>query len=206
MIDVRNSDEVLSLLGQPSLEAIGQSVARTRDDLDEYRRAVPRLAARQTQRGILNWIHDQLFANVRDLFEAHVSSVQVRDVEPRREIYVTDLFRLRFKKHGPADLVSSYPTEAFKDFIVQDPPQLLQEIRLIGGFRWDAEARLIGPAVLSARDGNHNVLWVIELVAETGGTTVLTPVPSTPSPGPSLPVVAFDGKLLIKGGTAKATS
>lgn len=50
------------------------------------------------------------------------------------------------------------------------------------------------------------MLWVIELVAETGGTTVLTPVPSTPSPGPSLPVVAFDGKLLIKGGTAKATS
>lgn len=132
MIDVRNSDEVLSLLGQPSLEAIGQSVARTRDDLDEYRRAVPRLAARQTQRGILNWIRDQLFANVRDLFEAHVSSVQVRDVEPRREIYVADLFRLRFKKHGPADMVSSYPTEAFKDFIVQDPPQLLQEIRLIG--------------------------------------------------------------------------
>ena len=73
--------------------------------------------------------------------------------------------------------MSSYPTDAFLAFSVQDPPQLIQEVRLIGGYRWDPETREMGTAVVSARDGKSNVLWVVELAegTEEGGVTHFEP-------------------------------
>ena len=84
----------------------------------------------------------------------------ISDEEPRREVYFGSLFRFRFKKHDEQDLVASYPTDGFLDFTVQDPPQLIQEVRLIGGYRWDREVSQIGAPLVSARDGRDKVLWV----------------------------------------------
>lgn len=166
MIDPRNTHSVVEALGQAPLDAIGVAVSATRDDLREYRSTLPRLAARHSQRGILNWVHDQFFAHARIQFEARVQDTSIVDREPTRDIFVGHTFRFRLKKHTANDLVSSYPTEAFLAFTLQDPPQLIQEVRLIGGYRWDPDTRDIGTAVVSARDGKDNVLWVIEL-AET---------------------------------------
>lgn len=167
MIDPRNTQSVVEALGQSPLDAIGAAVRDTREDLLTYRSTLPAMAARHSNRGILNWVHDQFFAHVRAYFEASVESVTVLDQEPTRDIFVGHSFRLRFKKHTRADMVSSYPTEGFLAFVVQDPPQLIQEVRLIGGYRWDRETREIGQAVLSARDGRNNVLWVVELAEAT---------------------------------------
>lgn len=192
MINVRNSHEVLTALGPDAVAALGKSVVATRADLAEYRGKVPRLAARHTKRGMLNWVHDQFFANLVAAFDADVKQISVRDQEPTREIYVGDTFRWRFKKHDGKDLVSSYPTSGYLGFAVQDPPQLIQEIRLIGGYRWDPELERIGVGVISARDGRSNVLWAVELdeAASAGGIDF---TPRQPSGGalPSLPEIAI---------------
>lgn len=166
MIDPRNTQSVVDALGQSPLDAIGAAASATRDDLTTYRSTLPAMAARHSQRGILNWVHDQFFAHARAQFQATVKNTSVVDREPTRDIYVGHTFRFRLKKHTADDMVSSYPTDAFLAFALQDPPQLIQEVRLIGGYRWDPETREIGTAVVSARDGRSNVLWVVEL-AET---------------------------------------
>ncbi|MCW2843478.1 MAG: hypothetical protein JWN22_1394 [Nocardioides sp.] len=166
MVDPRNTQSVVEALGQSPLDAIGAAVRDTRANLATYRSTLPELAARHSQRGILNWVHDQFFANARAQFESNVEGTSVLDREPTRDIFVGHTFRFRLKKHTDDDMVSSYPTDAFLAFALQDPPQLIQEVRLIGGYRWDSETREIGTAVLSARDGKSNVLWVVEL-AET---------------------------------------
>ncbi|TCC43265.1 hypothetical protein [Kribbella sindirgiensis] len=191
MIDPRNTQSVVDALGQSPLDAIGAAVRDTRTDLKTYRTTLPAMAARHSQRGILNWVHDQFFAHVRAQFEANVKSTKVLDREPTRDIFVGQNFRFRFKKHASDDMVSSYPTDGFLAFALQDPPQLIQEIRLIGGYRWDPEIREIGTAVLSARDGKKSVLWVVEL-AETaaGDSDVVHFQPQTPDTSlPALPQI-----------------
>jgi hypothetical protein len=44
-------------------------------------------------------------------------------------------------------------------------PQLpsLEAIALGAGYRWIAEERRVGPAVVSYRDGKDNPIWVVEL-------------------------------------------
>lgn len=139
MIDPRNTQSVVEALGQPPLDAIGAAVRYTRADLETYRATLPAIAARHSRRGILNWVHDQFFAHVRAQFEVNVKSTSVLDREPTRDIFVGNSFRFRFKKHDSDDMVSSYPTEGFLAFALQDPPQLIQEVRLIGGYRWDPQ-------------------------------------------------------------------
>lgn len=202
MIDVGKSHEVLGALGQAPLDALGRAVQLTRADQDEYRSTLPRLSARHTQRGWLNWVHDQFFANMLVTVDEKCDDASVRDVEPRREVYFGSLFRFRFKKHDEHDLVASYPTDGFLDFAEQDPPQLLQEIRLIGGYRWDREVSQIGAPLVSARDGRNRVLWVYELEADsgTGGTTHFEPKAPSDSGGPNLPVVeAMNARLSREG-------
>lgn len=192
MIDPRNTRSVVEAVGQESLDAIGIAVRDTRADLHLYRSTLPALAARHSNRGILNWVHDQFFAHVRAQFESTVDETHVLDREPVRDIFVGPNFRFRFKKHSDQDMVTSYPTNAFLAFAAQDPPQLIQEVRLIGGYRWDQETREIGTAVLSARDGRSNVLWALELTESAGGEG--RPVPHfTPQQSeagmPSLPKI-----------------
>lgn len=177
MIDLRNTQSVVDALGQPPLDAIGAAVRDTRVDLATYRSTLPGIAARHSQRGLLNWVHDQFFAHARAHFEANVKDTSVVDREPTRDIFVGHTFRFRLKKHTADDMVSSYPTDAFLAFALQDPPELIQEVRLIGGYRWDPETREMGTAVLSARDGKSNVLWVVELAegVEDGGVTHFEP-------------------------------
>lgn len=191
MIDVGKSHEVLRALGQAPLDALGKAVELTRADQDEYRSTLPRLSARHTQRGWLNWVHDQFFANMLVAVDEKCDDATVRDLEPRREIYFGSLFRFRFKKHDEHDFISSYQTDGYLDFTQQDPPQLLQEIRLIGGYRWDREVSQIGAPLVSARDGHNRVLWVYELEASSGsgGATHFAPKPPSDWGGPNLPVV-----------------
>jgi hypothetical protein len=202
MIDVENTQSVVQALGGPPLDAIGRAVGLTRADLKTYRSTLPSMAARHSQRGILNWVHDQFFAHVRAQFETDVDSTQVLDREPIRDIFVGDNFRFRFKKLGDGDMVSSYPTTGYLDFVAQDDPQLIQEVRLIGGYRWDPETREIGSAVVSARDGRHKVLWVLELAETTTASGVIHFQPQQTNPGlPELPQIVESVEIEKDSGT-----
>nr|BAM76244.1 hypothetical protein [Janibacter sp. TYM3221] len=183
MIHPDNSHEVLAAIGQDNLNRLGRAVRATRDDLAEYRRALPRLAARHTNRGLLNWIHDQYFANVVATFE-EVNDRSIRDKEPIRELYLGSVFRFRFKAHDANDGVSSYPTPAFEQFATQGSLEALQEVRLIAGYRWDKEAGQIEEAVVTLRDGKNDVRWSIVLdEGEELGVSIYTPrdMPDLPS-------------------------
>lgn len=193
MIDPEKPHGVLKAIGQDNLNRLGISVRATRQDLAEYRRALPRLAARHTNRGLLNWIHDQYFANVLATFE-NVEGRSVRDEEPIRELYLGSLLRFRFKAHDATDMVSSYPTTAFQEFAAQE--QLLPEVRLIAGYRWDKEAGQIGEAVVTARNGRNNVLWSVMLGEDRSGED--DEGVFTPRPAPDLPSLPSIG--VIEGG------
>ena len=107
------------------------------------------------------------------------------DLGATREIVLGDRYRIRMKSHKPASRVASYPSHAALAFMQQAPEQLvldgLEQIRLIGGYEWIDETSVIGPSVLSMRDGQDNVLWVHEL-PEPGTTTAATPLPPRDDP------------------------
>lgn len=187
MIDPRNSQAVLSRLGEHRVTAIAGSVDQTRDDLSLYRKTLPQFVARHSQRGLLNWIHDQLFANIKDQFDAD-PSVTISQSEPIDEIMIDNTLRIRFKKHDARDMVSNYPTAAWRAWSRQDLIPAYSEIRLIAGFRWDAEAREIRTPVISARDGEKNVLWAVELVRTEAITPIYVPSPVLQPEAPALPV------------------
>ncbi|MBX6168947.1 MAG: hypothetical protein IRY84_15085 [Thermobispora bispora] len=103
-------------------------------------------------------------------------------------------YRLRAKRHGDDGTVSTYPTPGAVEFLFQPPAQEalsgLEEIRLIVGYTWDRETRTMGQAVLSLRDGQDEIVWLVDLPDPgTGyaGGTVIPLLP--PADGPSSPVI-----------------
>lgn len=185
MFDLEKSDEVLAALGQKAIDALGHAVAATRRDLEEYRRTFPRFAAEATQRGLHNWIHDRLFANA--LVEVDgMPDVAPIDREPIRDICFGTLFRVRLKAHDDQDLVAAYPTRASLDFYSQGwQPTFpsLEEVRLVAGYRWDPDLRVMKAAVISLRDGREKVIWAVELLEESeSGITHFAPHELPPLP------------------------
>lgn len=107
------------------------------------------------------------------------------DSGPTREILVDDTYRLRIKRHDAHGRVTSYPTATANAFFEQLSLELQldggSEVRLVAGYRWMPEAREIGAAVLSYRDGVENLVWMVELPEPSQGT------PAVPIAGPSVP-------------------
>jgi hypothetical protein len=187
MIDPTDSHVVLARLGEQRVTAIALAVGQTREDLALYRKTLPQFVSRHSQRGLLNWIHDQLFANIKDQFDAD-PSVAISQTEPTDEIMIDNTLRIRFKKHDAQDMVSNYPTAAWRAWSRQDLIPAFSEIRLIAGFRWDAAAREMRTPVISARDGEKNVLWAAELHRIEATTPIYVPSPVLQPEAPALPV------------------
>ncbi|MCW2541551.1 MAG: hypothetical protein JWN95_3276 [Frankiales bacterium] len=73
----------------------------------------------------------------------------------------------------------------------QEPAQTLDgldEVRLIAGYRWDAELRELGPAVISLRSGPDKIVWT-EILDEPVDGTVVSAVPIVPAGGPRAPEI-----------------
>ncbi|GAB3163598.1 hypothetical protein GCM10027161_76310 [Microbispora hainanensis] len=180
-------------LGDKVTEAFARSVARTRADLAEYRRLKPSWVSQSSERGLANWIHDRLWYHLTVLLDG-IPSVRLVDSEPTREIFVGFRYRLRAKRHGDDGNISTYLTPGAIEFLFQPPVQEtlsdLEEIRLIVGYTWDKETRMMGQAVLSLRDGQDEIVWLVDL-PDTGtgyaGGTVTPLLP--PADGPSSPVI-----------------
>jgi hypothetical protein len=182
MISVRDMTKVLDELGDKVLGALASSVADTRADFLRYQTTFPDFAAQASSRGSANWIHDRLWHHVRTLLD-EVDDVLLIDLGATREIVLGGRYRIRMKRHHPPAQVATYPTQTAMDFMSQVPEQLvlegLEQVNLIAGYVWFSDSSEIGPAVLSMRDGQDNVLWVHEL-PETGidrPANVATPLP-----------------------------
>lgn len=182
--DVRDKARILDDLGDKMLDALALSVTRARADFQQYQATLPEFVIQASARGRANWIHDRLWHHISTLLD-DTDDVFLIDLGATREIVLGDRYRIRMKSHKPPSRVASYPTQAALAFMQQAPEQLvldgLEQIRLIGGYEWMDETSVIGPAVLSMRDGQDNVLWVHEL-SEPGTTTAVTPLPPRDDP------------------------
>lgn len=184
-----SSGQVFEDLGDKVLEAIDGAVGRARADLTEYRTARPSWVAQHSERGLASWIHDRLWFHLAALLDP-VDSVAVVDKEPTREFGVGINYRLRVKRHHDDGAVSTYPTLGAVEFMAQEP-QLsidgMESVHLIAGYYWDRDARDVGPAVISLRDGQDHIIWIEPITAYGGGEALggadrpVIPTPTRPN-------------------------
>ncbi len=188
-----SAEWVIDDLGDKVAQGLALMVARTRADLTLYRQTFPGWVANSTDRGLLNWCHDQAWAHAVVIFDG-VREVSFVDRPPTRELFVGTRYRLRVKKHDIDGAIATYLTQGALDFLEQEPATLdgLEEIRLIAGYGWDPELREIGAAVISLRDGHDKVIWKHELDEPTGGVTTTT-TPIWPPTGPRPPRIERSG-------------
>lgn len=184
-----SAEQVLNDLGRKVVQGLALMVARTRADLDVYRRTFPEWVADSTDRGLLNWCHDRAWVHVVRIFDG-ISEMSFVDQPPTRELYVGTRYRLRVKKHDIEGGVSTFLTQGALDFLEQEPATLdgLEEVRLIAGYRWDPELRELGAAVISLRDGHDHVIWMHELDEPAGGAGATT-TPILPPKEPRAPEI-----------------
>jgi hypothetical protein len=179
-------DQVLEDLGEKVVTGFALMVAQTREDLRVYRTTFPGWVSDSSDRGLLNWCRDRLWAHAVRVFD-RVEGVDLNDRPPIREISVGARYRLRVKKHDVEGRVSTYPTQGALEFMEQEQLVLdgLDEVRLIAGYRWDADSRDLGAAVISLRDGMEKVVWIHDLdEPATGSVSTVVPIlpPSEPRP------------------------
>lgn len=156
-----------------------------------YRSTFPTWVADSSDRGLLNWCHDRAWAHVIRIFEA-VPGVSFVDQPPTRELHVGVRYRLRVKKHDIEGHVSTYLTQGALDFLEQESATVegLEEVRLIAGYRWDAELREVGAAVISLRDGQQHIVWMHEL-DEPAEVVGAIPTPILPPAEPRKPEIGM---------------
>ncbi|MFG3147208.1 hypothetical protein [Streptomyces sp. NPDC048243] len=196
MISFPQSPKVLSGLGPKVTHSLVRAVDLAAGDLQTYRETYPSWVAQHSERGLANWIHDRLWAHLIAELDGH-PGVTLTDGEPTRELTVGISYRLRVKRHRDDGQVSSYATQTALEFFAQGPQEAFpgfEEVRLTAGYEWDPDARKIGEAVLSLRDGQEKVVWLVPLrsAGEPPATGTVQPVqPTTPTPQlPSIDVPA----------------
>lgn len=184
-------EQVTEDLGDKVVNGLALMVAQTREDLRVYRTTFPGWVADSTDRGLLNWCHDRMWVHVTRIFD-DLDGVTLVDRLPLREIAVGLRYRLRVKKHDVDGKVSTVLTQGALDFLEQDPPTLegLDEVRLIAGYRWSADERDLGAAVISLRDGLNHVVWMHDLDEPREGS-VTTTIPILPSSQPRRPEIGL---------------
>ncbi|WP_066366514.1 hypothetical protein [Herbidospora mongoliensis] len=197
MFSYPESDEVIEGLGDKAVEAFSRSVARSADDLRQYRDVFPSFVSQSSDRGLANWIHDRLWHHLAVLLDG-MEKVRLHESGPTREMIVGNRYRLRAKRHSERGAVSAYPTQGMIEFMIQDieQPTLFDgydEIRLIVGYIWDPDTRAMGGPVLSLRDGVENLVWMVELpdvgTGYAGG--VVIPIVPPLDGGPAAPIIEF---------------
>jgi hypothetical protein len=186
-------EQVVADLGDKVVSGLALMVAQVREDLRVYRAAFPGWVADSSDRGLLNWCHDRLWVHAERIL-GDVDAVRLVDRLPVREIHVGIRYRLRVKKHDIEGKISTYLTQGALDFLEQDPPTLegLEQVRLITGYRWDAEERQLGAAVISLRTSKDYLVWMHDLDEPQPGT-VTTTVPIQPPAQPRRPQIGLVG-------------
>lgn len=184
------ADAVLEELGEKVQHVLGRAVVLTREDLEEYRALRPGWVARHGERGLANWIQDHLWHHVAVGLDA-VEDAEVHERGVTREVMVSSTYRLRIKRHHADGLVSTYPTQTALEFLEQPSGQLpgMELVHLIAGYEWDRDERAILRPVLSLRDRNDNIIWLVALPEDESGTSSVVNLPAHDGPaGPSIEI------------------
>jgi hypothetical protein len=172
-------------LGDKAKAAIAESVAAAREDLAAYREQAAGWVADHSERGLANWIHDRVWAHLMQRLDGE-TEISILDHEPTRVVRVGTKYRMRVKRHGLGDKVSTYPTQTALQFYMQGvQPSFpeMDEVRLAAGYLWNSETRSISDAVISMRDGLDNVVWSVVIDLEPGtGAVAIRPMPTGPVP------------------------
>lgn len=178
-------DEVASALGDKVMAAFVATVDKSRGDLAVYRAALPRFVADQSERGLANWIHDRMWANLGVELQG-LADVVMTERGVVREVGVGTNFIIRLKRHSQEGGIQTFPTLAAQEFWAQGDVQPaldgLELVTLGAGYMWMRDEREIGPAVLSLRDGIDEMIWFEEIARfEDGTVAILNPEPVEPT-------------------------
>jgi hypothetical protein len=186
MFSPHDQQAVMSSLGDKFLKGLAWSIRGAREDLAELREWRPGWFPPMSGRCLANLIHDRIWARLVAAVDGN-PGIETIDREPVREMWISQNYQVRIKRHHPDDKISTYPTAAALEFWAQGA-QLpsLESITLGAGYRWIAEERRVGPAVISYRDGKDNPIWAVELDEPDEGAETIGWRPIT---RPDLPAV-----------------
>ncbi|MDQ2880261.1 MAG: hypothetical protein M3Y48_03120 [Actinomycetota bacterium] len=186
MFSPHDQQAVMSGLGDKFLTDLAWSIRGAREDLAELREWRPAWFPLLSGRCLANLIHDRIWARLVAAVDGN-PHIETIDREPVREIWISQNYQIRIKRHHPDDKISTYPTAAALEFWAQGS-QLpsLEAITLGAGYRWIAEERRVGPAVISYRDGKDHPIWAVELDEPDEGADAIGWRPIT---RPDLPTV-----------------
>lgn len=160
----------MSGLGDKFLRDLARSVRGARQDLADLREWRPAWFPLMSGRCLANLIHDRIWARLVVAVDGH-PEIETVDREPVREIWISQNYQIRIKRHHLDDQISTYPTAAALEFWAQGS-QLpsLEAVTLGAGYRWITQERRVGQAVISYRDGKDNPIWAVELDEPNEGT------------------------------------
>src|ERR1700754_3823314 len=120
MDSIPTPEDVLARLGDKVTIGLGDAIDAARDDLAEYRAALPGFAAEQSARGNANWIHDRIWARAKFNLD-DVPEATFVDRGPTHDLWIGMELRLRAKRHNSTGAIRAYPTPSTLDFISQEP-------------------------------------------------------------------------------------
>jgi len=161
-------EQIRSDWGDRVLAGIAGSVESARDDFREFRDLKPEWMVDMSSRTTAGFIHDRIVSELRHRLDG-IDGVSIVGYEPLCEIVIGNTYSVRVKRHGPGDVVSSYPTLTALEFWGNEPPMPgFEHWNLAAGYRWDPDSREMGDAVLSFRLGMRKVLWAISIAASSG--------------------------------------
>ncbi|MDE0601375.1 MAG: hypothetical protein OXI56_06220 [bacterium] len=184
-----DGERVLESLGDKVLAAWASAVAKTADDLAEYRSALPSQAAANGPRGLSNLLHDWLWHHLRAETD-DLEEVSIYEKGPIRELVVHDRFRIRVKRHHGTGAVASYPTTEALRFYGQHPPagqfvlfdDLPETVNLVFGYIWHRDIGEIGAATVSYPTSRSKPLWLREITPDTPSGVIVPSRPDAPVP------------------------
>lgn len=182
-------EKVLEFLGDKVLAAWASAVAKTADDVAEYRSVLPAQAAANSPRGLSNLIHDWLWHHFRAETD-DLEEVSIWEKGPTREMVMHNRVRIRVKRHHGTGAVASYPTTEALRFYRQDPlagqyvlfDDLPEMINLVFGYTWHRDIGEIGAATVSYPKSRSKPLWLREIIRDIPSGVVVPSRPEAPVP------------------------
>ena len=131
-----------------------------------------------------------------------MESVTLVEQGVTREAVVGGFFRLRLKRHHLLGEVSTFPTPTALAFLKQPEGQFpgMESVHLIAGYEWDSDERQILRPVLSLRDGQDDLQWLVELPeTQEGAPVIFGPSDEGHRPTPPEINVVTDGAQKLGG-------
>ena len=184
-----DGDKALEFLGDKVLAAWASAVAKTADDLAEYRSALPSQAAANSPRGLANLIHDWSWHHLRAETD-DLEEVSIYEKGPTREMVVHDRVRIRVKRHHGTGAVARYPTNEALRFYGQHRPtgqfvlfdDLPEEVNLVFGYIWHRDVGEIGAATVFYPLSRSIHLWLREIAPDTPSGVIVPSRSDAPVP------------------------